>query len=132
MCPVTRLCALAMLFALGDVAAAPKTWVVDVGGTMMSGGGYGGYGGGTSPKLAFSPKAITINAGDSITFVNLGGASHNVHADDNSFRCANGCDDQGGNGSPSSAEWEFTRTFPTPGTIAYHCDNHLKIGRAHV
>ena len=49
---------------------------------------------------------------------------HNVQADDGSFRCANGCDDTGGNGAPSTAHWTFTRTFSTPGTINYYCVVH--------
>src|SRR5262249_32730973 len=51
----------------------------------------------------------------------------NVHADDNSFRCANGCDDTGGSGNPSSG-WTFTRTFTTPGTFGFHCDVHAGMG----
>ena len=102
---------------------------VQVGGTMPGGGAYGG---GTSPKLAFSPTPLTINVGDTVTFTNLGGtiAAHNVHADDNSFRCANGCDGDGtgGNGNPSSSNWSFTLTFTTPGTVKYHCDNHVSMG----
>jgi plastocyanin len=104
-----------------------KNWEVQVGGTSSSGGD--GYGGGyNNPILAFSPTPLTITAGDSVTFTNLGGAAHNVHADDDSFRCANGCDGQGGNGDPSAASWSFTLTFATPGTINYHCDNHVSMG----
>lgn len=75
----------------------------------------------------FSPRNVTINAGESVTWTNNGG-THNVVADDNSFRCANGCDDQGGNGDLSSANWSFSRTFSSPGTIAYHCAAHGAAG----
>jgi plastocyanin len=112
---------LVVLLTASDATLA-RVWSVNVGGTM--GGGYG-YG---NPVLQFSPANITINAGDSVTFTNLGGAMHNVHADDNSFRCANGCDDTGGDGSPSASDWTFTRTFSTPGTITYHCDIHSGMG----
>src|SRR5215469_8946656 len=96
------LLAIGLLLAGHKVDA--KTWVVQVGGTSDNGGyGYGG-----TAILAFSPSQLTITAGDSVTFQNLGGAAHNVHADDNSFRCANGCDGQGGDGTPSSANWSFT------------------------
>jgi len=118
------ICLLPLLF--GCESAAAKVWLVDVGGTTTSGDGYGGYG--NDPVLAFSPVPLTINAGDSVTFTNLGGAAHNVHANDNSFRCADGCDDSGGNGTPSAAHWSFTRTFNTPGTIGYHCDIHASMG----
>jgi plastocyanin len=75
---------------------------------------------------AFSPDTLTITAGDSVTFTNVAQGFHDVHADDNSFRCANGCDGDGhgGDGSPSTAMWSFTLTFNTPGTIAYHCEIH--------
>ena len=49
---------------------------------------------------------------------------HNVRADNDSFRCANGCDGEGGNGSPSSSGWSFTRTFNSPATIPYYCEIH--------
>ncbi len=74
-------------------------------------------------QLTFVPQMITINAGDSITWVNNSGMTHNVYALDGSFRCANGCDDQGGNGDPAPM-WTFTRTFNTPGTIDYECQVH--------
>jgi hypothetical protein len=47
-----------------------------------------------------------------------------VVANDGSFRCANGCDGEGGDGSPSTVAWSFTRTFTTPGTIGYYCEQH--------
>src|SRR4051794_10367020 len=90
------------LFALVIAAAGieAKTITVQVGGSTMSGGDGYGYGGTTTPTLVFDPPNQTVNVGDTITWVNLGGAQHNVHADDNSFRCANGCDGNGGNGTP--------------------------------
>ena len=115
-----------LLLLFGCETATATVWQVDAGGTTTIDNGYGGYS--NSPVLAFSPVPLTINAGDSVTFSNLGGAAHNVHADDNSFRCANGCDDSGGDGSASSAHWTFTRTFNTPGTIAFHCDVHASMG----
>ena len=126
---VSKLCVFGILALAGaSTAAFAKTVTINVGGTTTSGdGGY--YGGGsTTPVLMFSPADVTINVGDSVTWVNLGGAAHNVHADDNSFRCANGCDDTGGNGTPSAVGWSFTRTFNTPGTINFHCDIHQSMG----
>ncbi|HXO19809.1 MAG TPA: Calx-beta domain-containing protein, partial [Thermoanaerobaculia bacterium] len=76
----------------------------------------------------FMPSTLQIHAGDSVTWTNVSGGNHDVHADDNSFRCANGCDDTGGNGSPSTAAWSFTRTFNTAGTINYHCETHGSMG----
>lgn len=72
----------------------------------------------------FSPAELTIQAGDSVTWTNLGNNSHNVVADDRSFRCASGCDGEGGNGDPSSAAWSFTLTFDDPGDVPYFCAVH--------
>ena len=73
--------------------------------------------------LTFAPSVVTINAGDSVTFKNTGGF-HNVVADDGSFRCAAGCDGEGGSGAPSQSAWSFTRTFNSPGTFGFHCEVH--------
>lgn len=117
----------AAVLLAGTQVCAAKDWVVNVGGSQETGGG--GYGGGyTTPILSFDPPNITITAGDTVTFRNLGGASHNVHADDNSFRCAQGCDDTGGNGAVNGDSWSFTRTFSTAGVIKYHCDEHQSMG----
>jgi plastocyanin len=83
--------------ALGTAA----TFMVQVGGNTNS----------------FSPKSLTINAGDTVIWTNAGGF-HNVVADDGSFR----------NGNASSAAWTFSRTFnptgPLPTTIGYYCEVH--------
>jgi len=101
------LLALASLSCAFDVCA--KQWFVQSGGT----------------QVAFSPQFVTIEAGDSVTFLNLGGY-HNAVADNGSFRCAHGCDDdgQGGNGNASDSFWLATVTFPNPGTIGYFCEPH--------
>lgn len=75
------------------------------------------------PGFAFSPADITITVGDSVTFRNAGGG-HNVHADDDSFRCAEGCLGSGGTGNPSTAPWESTVVFNEVGTVGYRCDPH--------
>ena len=77
----------------------------------------------TTVGTSFSPSSLTITAGDTVTWTNGSGGSHNVHAEDGSFRCANGCDGSG-SGNPSTANWSFTRTFATAGTVRFYCDNH--------
>jgi len=77
--------------------------------------------------FTFSPSVAVIEAGDTVTWVNTGGF-HNVAANDGSFRCANGCDGEGGNGDPSNDEWSFSRTFENPGEIGYFCEPHLDLG----
>lgn len=77
----------------------------------------------TVRSFTFEPATLTIQAGDSVTWTNIDGP-HNVRADDNSFRCANGCDDTGGNGNVAASPWSFTRTFNTAGLVLYHCQLH--------
>lgn len=73
---------------------------------------------------AFSPSQLTIQQGDTVSWINEGSLPHNVRADDGSFRCAQGCDGKGGNGSPSSSGWSFSLTFDDPGMIRYYCEVH--------
>jgi plastocyanin len=76
--------------------------------------------------VCFRPASLTIAAGDSVTFsvtdVLINTGPHNVVADDGSFRCALGCDGEGGDGTPRdvTSRWSFTRTFNTPGVVKYH------------
>ena len=92
------------------------------------GGQTGGYYGGQA-VFRFNPSVITINVGDTVTFMNDGGF-HNVVADDGSFRCARGCDGQGGNGAPSDDNWTAQVRFDHAGTFGFHCANHESFGMA--
>jgi len=78
-----------------------------------------------NPDNTFSPNIVELLAGGTVTFSNSGGI-HNVSTGD--WACAMGCDDQGGNGSPSANGWSFTRTFPNPGTVGFVCDEHSGVG----
>ncbi|MET0224841.1 MAG: plastocyanin/azurin family copper-binding protein [Dokdonella sp.] len=85
---------------------------------------------GGAAGLVYTPDTLTITAGDTVTFTNAGGF-HNVVSDAGSvtaFRCANGCDADGGNGDLSSASWSATVTFPTAGSAPYHCQQHQGAG----
>ena len=73
--------------------------------------------------FTFEPAELTIEEGDTVTWTNQGGF-HNVRADDDSFRCANGCDGDGGNGNPSAAAWSFSLVFTDAGMIPYYCEVH--------
>jgi plastocyanin len=90
-----------------------------------------GLGNDVNPVYVFSPADLTINVGDTVTFKSTGGAlgPHNVHADDDSFRCSYGCDGDGhnGNGNPHLF-WQVTLPFDHVGTIPYHCDRHVGMG----
>jgi plastocyanin len=79
-----------------------------------------------TPGRTFDPPELTINVGDTVTFVN-GGGFHNVASDPDSvqaFRCANGCDETGGNGDPDSNSWSATVTFTAAGSAPFHCEVH--------
>ena len=97
-----------VLFVVSSVAHA-AVFIVNVGGS----------------KLTFTPQTVTIDPGDTVTFINRGG-THNAVADDGSFRCALGCDGDGhnGNGHPSNANWTASVTFDKPGTVGYFCEIH--------
>jgi plastocyanin len=77
-------------------------------------------------SVRFDPADITINVGDTVTWVSSSAQAHNVHANDNSFRCAVGCDGdgQGGNGNPRIGPWSATVAFPSAGIYGYRCDPH--------
>ena len=85
-----------------------------------------GIGDGDCPWACFQPTTLTIEAGDTVTFYYVADTvptgAHNVVADDRSFRCARGCDGEGGDGNPVG--WRegfgFKRTFSTPGRVGYH------------
>jgi plastocyanin len=106
---------LAALLALASTQAHCSNWVVQVG------GGAG---------LVFNPQRLTIQAGDTVRFANLGGF-HNVMANDGSFRCARGCDNDGngGNGGATTQIWSATVAFPNAGTVGYFCEPHGSPGQ---
>jgi len=86
----------------------------------------------------YDPAQLTIAPGDSVRWVNMGNNAHNVHADDDSFRCAVDCGSGSGGGDPyggvmgpgdpSSQSWEVTKTFDEAGDVRFHCDNHGQPG----
>jgi plastocyanin len=80
----------------------------------------------------FNPATLSIAAGDTVTFSYAGGVvPHNVRSDPGTvtqFRCAQGCDGQGGDGTPTGTAWSATITFPTAGTIPFFCEIHGAAG----
>jgi plastocyanin len=85
---------------------------------------------GADGDFNFTPRNVTINIGDSVTWQYAGGGlhAHSVVANNGSFRCAQGCDSGGGNGNAVAAAWSFTRTFTTAGTVDYNCEVHKNAG----
>lgn len=76
---------------------------------------------------SFAPANIVIEAGDTVRWINEGPSAHNIYAAGR-FRCANGCDAEGGNGNPSNAAWVSEVTFRRPETIPYECQPHVGFG----
>lgn len=81
-------------------------------------------------SISFDPQLATINVGDTVTFVSESSMIHNVHANDDSFRCADGCDNDGhgGDGGPRAGPWRATVHFDHAGTFGYRCDPHAQYG----
>ena len=75
----------------------------------------------------FTPNSLVIEAGDTVRWRNTGGG-HNVFASDGSFRCARGCESEGGDGNPSTDLWVSEVTFRRIGTVAYICQPHISFG----
>ena len=67
--------------------------------------------------FSFSPKTVTIQAGESVSWSNNGKSPHTVTADGGSF--------DSGNLNPGQG---YAHTFSTPGTYAYHCQYHQQLG----
>src|SRR5262245_16595495 len=78
----------------------------------------------TTGEHVFNDANRTIQTGDKVTWRNTSFGFHNVRSDDAGFRCANGCDGEGGNGNLSTTVWQFTRTFNAAGTFVYWCEAH--------
>ncbi|HWE25485.1 MAG TPA: plastocyanin/azurin family copper-binding protein [Myxococcales bacterium] len=118
------------------------TWLLAVAGFAFAacgggnGGQYstpdGGMDGGyyppqsvTEPRVAihdftFTPQSITIKAGQSVTWTNIGSSVHEVTSDTMVFESGNMA--MGGHGPyrVSTEGGGLSFTFPTPGTYNYH------------
>jgi plastocyanin len=78
--------------------------------------GSGAAGGGSTVEIKnfmFSPMALTVSVGTTVTWKFDDSTQHTVAANDNSFSSS-----ALGNGQT------FTHTFSAAGTVAYHCSIH--------
>jgi plastocyanin len=70
----------------------------------------------TIANFAFSPDTLTVKVGTTVKWTNQDSATHNVTAEDNSFK--SGDLNQGDS---------FSFTFTTAGTYAYRCGFHASM-----
>lgn len=90
-----------------------------------------GQNGSGQSAFAFNPSALTINAGDTVTFTNFCPSGscgfHNVDSTGGptTFKCSTNCTS---NNTPNSTAWSDVVPFPTPGTVTYQCDQHFSFG----
>lgn len=66
---------------------------------------------------SFSPRNVTIQPGDTVTWTNSNQGEHNVASTDAGFS----------SGAPSLS-WTFSHTFDSPGTFEYFCEPHRALG----
>lgn len=64
-------------------------------------------------NFMFTPQALTVPVGTTVTWKFDDSTQHTVTADDNSFAS-----------SPMSNGQTFTHTFSAAGTVPYHCSIH--------
>jgi plastocyanin len=88
-------------------SSAATTWVVTLTGNDMD-------------TAQFTPKFLTIQVGDTVSWVNHDGV-HNVVADDGSFL-------SGPVEPPDGPDWPFKVRFTKAGTNPYYCSIHGNIG----
>jgi plastocyanin len=67
------------------------------------------------PGFEFEPADVEIDVGDTVTWQQSGPFPHNVRFDDGSFEQP---------ADPTSTPWTAERTFDTPGTFRYYCEQH--------
>lgn len=66
---------------------------------------------------SFSPRNVTIQVGDTVTWANNNQGLHNVASDDANFR----------SGDPAD-QWTFSHTFNQAGVFGYVCEVHEAMG----
>ncbi|MEM9302190.1 MAG: plastocyanin/azurin family copper-binding protein [Pseudomonadota bacterium] len=97
-----------LLFALGAGPGTAAEFEISVGGRSN----------------AFDPALLTIQVGDTVTWINRGG-THNV-------RSINDAAGEFFSGPPAGDSWRFSHTFTAPGQYDYQCDPHQPFMRGSI
>ncbi len=72
----------------------------------------------------FTPNNLTINAGDTVVWTNMGG-THNVNGTQGTYPSN---PEDFGSGAASSSAWTYSHVFNTAGNYEYRCDPHFSLG----
>lgn len=73
-------------------------------------------------NMAFTPKSMTIHAGDTVTWTNQDSMGHTVSADDPAQWGTAGSGDDASAWLQKGGSW--SHTFDQPGTYQYYCKPH--------
>jgi plastocyanin len=79
----------------------------------------------TIQDFMFSPSSLTIKAGETVTWTNMGPSAHTTTSDTGVWNSAVMAAPSGGGGyggGMSGGTFQFT--FSMPGTYSYHCSLH--------
>lgn len=74
----------------------------------------------------YTPRDLTVAAGETVVWTNDDGVGHSVTADDGSFDSSPACGGIGGTCMGRGATFRFT--FKSPGRVSYHCRAHGAAG----
>ncbi|HLF41822.1 MAG TPA: plastocyanin/azurin family copper-binding protein [Acidimicrobiia bacterium] len=84
----------------------------------------------TIQRSRFTPRDVTVPAGETVVWTNNDGVGHSVTADDGSFDSHPGCG--GVTGGCMNRGETFSTTFTRPGRVTYYCRTHGGPGRGMV
>lgn len=76
----------------------------------------------TMKDSRFTPRDLTVGAGETVVWTNDDGLGHSVTADDGSFDSSPTCGGIGGTCMGRGATFRFT--FESPGRVSYYCRAH--------
>jgi plastocyanin len=115
------------LAAMGLVLALTAVGCAQAKDTGLPAGPSTGGNAGTQVAVqdsVFSPKTLTIKAGQTVTWNWIGVAPHNVESDTGLFNSHPGCTTSSMDKCSKKGDTPFTHTFTAAGTYPYFCVIH--------